>query len=169
MEKQKKLRFNLVDMIFILVLLAGVAFVAMRLGGLDVVARITGAASPEPYVITFFCEETPDYAAQRLEIGDYATDDEASMDLGTVVDFEINDALSYNPDYDGKLILSAKEGYNSVMLMCQVQGAESSGGVTVDGMVLGVGHTMVVRAGDTKLYMVVYDIRKLSESPYANR
>ena len=32
MEKQKKLKFNLVDVIFILVLLAGAAFVALRLG-----------------------------------------------------------------------------------------------------------------------------------------
>ena len=169
MEKQKKLRFNIVDVIFILALLAGVAFVAMRLGGLDIVRQITGASAPEPYVITFICEETPDYVAERIEIGDPATDDEVSMDLGTVVDVQLSDALSYNPDYDGKLMRSAKEGYYCVRLMCQVRGAGNSNGVTVDGLALGVGHSMVVRAGEAKMYMVVCDIQKLSESPYANR
>ena len=169
MEKQKKLRFNLVDVIFILVLLVGVAFVALRLGGMDIVRQITGGSAPEPYVITFIGDEVPDYAAERIEIGDFASNEEATMNLGTVVDFQLSDALSYNPDYDGKLVLSAKEGYCCVTLMCQVQGTETSTGVVVDGMVLGVGHTMVVRAGDAKLYMVVYDMQKLSESPYANR
>ena len=169
MEKQTKLRFNLVDVLFILVVLAGIAFVVMRLGGLDVVARITGAASPEPYAITFICEEVPDYVAERIEVGARVTDDEASMNLGTVVDVQLNDALSYNPDVDGKLMLSAKEGYYSVVLTCKTQGAEASNGATVDGLLLGLGHTMVVRAGEAKMYMVVYDIQKLADSPYADK
>lgn len=169
MDKQKKLKFNLVDVIFLLAVLAGIAFVVMRIGGLDVVARLTGAASPEPYVITFIGEEVPDFVAERIEIGDPATDDEASMNLGAVVDVQLSEALTYNPDYDGKLMRSSKEGYYCVHLMCKAQGTGTGSGVTVDGLALGVGHSMVVRAGDAKMYLVVYDIQKLSESPYANQ
>lgn len=169
MDKQKKLKFNVVDVIFLLAVLAGVAFVVMRLGGVDVVARLTGAASPEPYVITFIGEEVADYVADRVEIGDSVTDEELSMDLGTVVDLQRGESLTYNPDYDGILALSPKEGYCSVLLSCKVQASDNGNGVTVDGMALGVGHTMVVRAGDAKFYLIVYDIQKLSESPYANQ
>ena len=169
MDKQKKLKFNLVDVIFLLAVLAGVAFVGLRLGGLDVVARLTGASSPEPYVITFIGEEVADYVVDRVEIGDPVTDDEASMDLGFVVDIRRSEALSYNPDYNGKLTLAPKEGYSCIHLVCRVQGTPSSSGVTVDGLALGVGHSMVVRAGDAKMYLVVYDIQKLSDSPYADK
>lgn len=169
MEKQKKLRFNLVDVIFILVLLAGIAFVAMRLGGLDVVARLTGASAPEPYVITFTSTEVANYVVERVEIGSKVTDDEVSMNLGTVLDFQLGISQVSSAREDGQLVVSSKEGYSSINLLCQVQGSDNGNGVTVDGLALGVGHTMVVRAGDAKMYMVVCDIQKLSESPYANR
>ena len=168
MDKQKKLRFNVVDVIFLLAVLAGVAFVGLRLGGLDIVRQITGGSAPEPYVITFIGEEVADYVADRVEIGDPVTDEELSMDLGTVVGFQRGESLTYSPDYDGILALSPKEGYCSVLLSCKVQASNNGNGVTVDGMALGVGHSIVVRAGDAKFYLVVYDIQKFSESPYAN-
>ena len=169
MEKQKKLRFNLVDVIFILALLAGIAFVVMRLGGLDVVARLTGAASPEPYVITFIGEEIPDFAIERIELGDRVTDDEATLNLGTVVDIQTGPAISFASQEDGQLVTTTKEGYSSILLSCQVQASDTGSGVNVDGLLLGVGHTMVVRPGDSKMYLIVCDIQKLSDSPYANR
>lgn len=169
MDKQKKLKFNLVDVIFLLVVLAGVVFVGLRLGGLDIVRQITGGSAPEPYVITFVGEEVGDYVVGRIEIGDPVTDDEATLDLGKVVDIQTGPSISFASQEDGQLVTSTKEGYSSILLTCQARAAGTSNGVNVDGMILGVGHTMVVRAGDVKMFLVVYDIQKLSESPYANR
>lgn len=169
MDKQKKLKFNLVDVIFLLVVLAGIAFVAMRVGGLDVVARLTGAASPEPYIITFTGAEVADYVVERIEVGDRMTDDEVSLNLGSVIDIQTGPAQSNSSREDGQLVLSSKEGYSSIKLTCQVQASDNGNGITVDGLNLGVGHTMVVRAGDTKMYLIVYDIQKLADSPYANK
>ena len=168
MEKQKKLKFNLVDVIFILVLLAGAAFVALRLGGLDVVARFTGAHTEE-YVITFVGTEAPDYVVDRLEIGAPVTDDSLDLNMGTLVDFKAGPSLSSGTAADGHIVMSSREGYKSVYLMCKMNAADNGFGVTVDGQKLGVGHSMVVRAGDAKLWMVVYDIQKLDDSPYAGQ
>ena len=167
MDNQKKLRFNLVDVIFILILLAGAAFVAMRLGGLDVVSRITGGASPEPYVITYIGIETPDYVVDRLEIGAPVTNDTMDVKLGTLLDYRTGPAQISSAAADGHLVVSDQEGSSTVYLMCRTQASDNGYGVTVNGLDLGVGHTIVVRAGGTKLWMAVYDIQKLSDSPYA--
>ena len=168
MEKQKKLKFNLVDVIFILVLLAGVAFVALRLGGLDVVARLTNTQT-EGYIVTFIGTEVPDYVIDQLEIGASVTDDSLDLNLGTLVDFETGPARVTSAAADGHLIVSDREGYQTVYLMCKVNGSDNGFGVTVDGQAFGVGHSMVVRAGKAKIWMVVCDIQKLDDSPYAGQ
>lgn len=168
MEKQKKVRFNLVDVIFILVLLAGVVFVALRLGGLDVVARLTGAYTEE-YVITFVGTEAPDYVIEHLKIGAPVTDDALDLNMGTLVDFKTGPAQSSSAAADGHLVISEREGYQSVYMMCKMNATDNGFGVTVDGQELGIGHSMVVRAGETKIWMVVYDIQKLNDSPYAGQ
>ena len=168
MENQKKLKFNLVDVIFILVLLAGAVFVALRLGGLDTVAQLTNPHS-EGYIITFIGTEVPDYVVDQLEIGASATDDPVNLDLGTVVDFETGPARISSAAADGHLIISDREGYQTVYLMCKVSASDNGFGVKVDELNLGIGHSMVVRAGRAKLWMVVYDIQKLDDSPYAGQ
>lgn len=168
MENQKKLRFNLVDVIFILVLLAGIAFVVMRLGGLDVVARITGAAPSETYVITFVSTDTPDYVVDHLEVGATVTNDAMDVKLGTVLDFQTGPAQISSAAADGHLVISDRDGSSAVYLICRTQASDNGNGVTVNGLKLGVGHSIVIRAGDAKLWMVVSDIQKLADSPYAS-
>lgn len=167
MEKQKKWRFNIIDVLFLLVVLAGILFVILRLGGFDVVARITGTASTEQYVVAFTSNEVPDYVAERIQAGDKVTDENLSVNLGTVVDVQLAPAQVPTPDAQGKLVISEEEGFCSVLLSCRVTASDNGNGVTADGLDLGVGHTMVVRAGDAKMYMVLCDIQKLADSPYA--
>lgn len=166
MEKQKKLKFNLVDVIFILVVLAGIAFVALRMGGVDVEPS---SGSSEEYIITFVGTEVPNYVIDRLEVGAPVTDDSLTVNLGTLVDFETGPAKISSAAADGHQVVSDREGYSSLYLICRVSGTNNGFGVTVDGLKLGVGHSIVVRARDAKLWMAVYDIQKLSDSPYAGQ
>lgn len=167
MEKQKKLRFNVVDVIFILVLLAGAAFVVMRLSGLMSAASPGSNKEQEEYIITFYVAESADYIVDHLQAGSPMTDDSITLDLGTLVDFETGPARITSAAADGHLVISDKEGYSSVYLMCRVPGADNGFGVTVDGLKLEIGHSMVVRSKEAKLWAYVYDIQKLSDSPYA--
>ena len=165
MEKEKKLRFNLVDVIFILILLAGAVFVALRLSGLNVVPD---HRSSEEYIITFYTSESADYIVDHLRVGSSLTDDSITLNLGTLVDFEAGPARISSAAADGHLVISDREGYSSVYLMSRVLGIDNGFGVTVDGLDLEIGHSMVLRTQEAKFWVYVYDIQKLADTPYAN-
>ena len=169
MDKQKKLKFNLVDVIFILALLAGAAFVVLRLSGLSLFDVTSSNEGGEEYIVTFYASDSADYVVNRLQIGSPLTDDSITSNFGTLVDFETGPARVTSTAADGHLIISDKEGYSSVYLMCRVRGADNGFGITVDGQRLGVGHTTVVRAREAKFWVTVYDIQKLSDTPYAGQ
>lgn len=184
MEKQNKLKFNIVDVIVLLVLLAGIIFVAMRFIGplLSSDPDPVPSADPDPtgspdpdteekeakYIITFYASEAPDYVTDHLWAGSQLTDDSISLDLGTLVDFKTGPAQISSAMADGHLVISDLEGYSSVFLMSRVLGADNGFGVTVAGLKLGIGHSMVVRAKEAKFWVYVYDIQKLEDTPYVN-
>lgn len=196
MENKNKLKFNIVDVIFLLVLLAGLAFVGLRFiqslpdpeaAESDPVTESEPAAdttppaadtTPEPtptppveemYVITFFVPESADYIVNRLRLGSDMTDDSITLDLGTLVDYETGPARISSAAADGHLVISDKEGYSSVYLMCKLPGIHNGFGVTVCGgsLRLEVGHSMVIRTWESKFWAYVYDIQKLEDTPYA--
>lgn len=169
MESKKKLKFNIVDVIFLLAVLAGVLFVALRISGSSVVARLTGGEAPEAYIITFTGDEVADYVTDRITFGAPLTDDAGTLNLGTLIDLQLSESISYNINDNGQYVTSSKPGYHSLLLMGEVQAVDNGNGLTVDGTKLGVGHSMVVRAGDAKLYLIIYDIQKKTDSEYAGQ
>ena len=172
MEKQKKLKFNFVDVIFLLVLLAGVAFVALRLIGPSFSSDpgSSGSDAPEEaeYLITFYVSDSANYVVDHLRKDSPVTDDSITYDLGTLVDYKIGPARISSAAADGHMVLSELEGHSSVYLMCRALGTDNGFGVTVDGLKLEIGHSMVVRTKETKLWAYVYDIQKLEDTPYAD-
>lgn len=193
MENKKKLKFNIVDVIFLLVLLAGLAFLALRFiqslpesepaAESDPVPESQPVSDPpqeptptdppgpveEMYVITFFVPESADYIVNRLQLGSDMTDDSITLDLGTLVDYETGPARISSAAADGHLVISDKEGYSSVYLTCKMPGIHNGFGVTVCGgsLRLEVGHSMVIRTWESKFWAYVYDIQKLEDTPYA--
>ena len=172
MDKQKKLKFNFVDVIFLLVVLAGVAFVAMRLAGSG-----SNAPSPTPgegktgekYIITFYTTESADYVVKHLQLGSQLTDDSITLDMGTLVGYEAGPAQISSAAADGHLVISDREGYSSVYLMSRIVCTDNGFGVTTaDGLRLEIGHSMVLRSHEAKFWVYVYDIQKLEDTPYVD-
>ena len=52
--------------------------------------------------------------------------------------------------------------------MGRVRGIDNDFGVIADGLQLAIGHSMVFRAKEVKLWGYVYDIQKLEDTPYVN-
>ncbi len=163
MEKQKKWRFNLIDVLFLVVVLAGVLFVALRMAGPDETA---GGGPEDYYVITFTCDTVPSYLVDHLQLSAEVTDDGMKRSLGRVVDIQRGPSVYYNTDSSGRLVKSSRDGYDSLLLMCCVKCADNGYGITVDELNLGIGHTITIRADGARISSAVYNIQKLSDTVY---
>lgn len=162
MGGQKKTRFNMVDVLFLLVVLVGVLFIVLRTAGRETAKELPG----EYYAVTYIGEAVPSYMLDLLEMGADVTDDEMIFSLGTVVDIQRGPSVFYNVDSSGNMVKSSRDDYESLLLTCRVEGVDNGFGITADGLALGVGHSIVLRADKAKISMMVYDIQKLSDTSY---
>lgn len=155
MEQKKKIKFNAVDAIIVIAILAVIAvFGYSQLKG-------TGDTSRGKEVqIKLMAEEVSDFVTEQMEIGDEVVDDGTNADLGTITDIELNDAVSYGVNSDGNYVQTSKPGYKQAIITTEVSGTEYAHGVILDGAKYSVGHSLTVRAGNAKIYLRVYDIQE---------
>ena len=162
---QKKVKFNIVDIIVIALLIVGIVFVGMKmLGGQE-----PAQANPDPitgvtegtvgtYQVTFSAECIPEAVANSLVKGSRSENASRNMDLGTLVDFTIAPSIIYHFDSNGICVQSEKPGYVSVTLVCRVTGFQNPTGLQVGQFALNMGHAMGVCAGNTEISTVVCNI-----------
>jgi hypothetical protein len=155
---QKKAKFNIVDIIVILILIAGVAFLGVKMFGGQEPAASADPAEGAPYLVTFRADCVAEDIAATLTVGSKAENASRNMDLGTVVDVVIGESVVYGYDSKGNCVASPKPGYVSVTLTCELTGIDQSTGLQVGQFMLNVGHSMGVRCGFTELNMVVQNI-----------
>lgn len=155
---QKKAKFNIVDILVILVLIAGAVFLAVRMFGGEEPAIVTDPSVGNTYRVTFHAESVRADIAETLVQGSKAENASRNMDLGHLVEFSIDDAIVYTTNSDGELVKTTKEDYVSVTLVCEVTGIDQSTGLQVGQFMLNVGHGMGVRCGFTEIYTTVVDI-----------
>lgn len=158
-DKNGKLfgKINLIDFIIVLVILALVAFVALK-----VVDKGNEGANLTQVRISFYGEETPNYVTKYIEKGTTVLDGTEKVNLGTIESFDIGSPLSYATTTNGDVQQVIKEGYSSVSITAIVKGELGEHGVTVDGVLYGVGHTLPIYAGKAKLFMKVSGIEAVS-------
>ena len=155
---QKKVKFNIVDILVILVLIAGAVFLGIRMFGGEEPAVTPNSSVGSTYRVTFNAECVRGDVASTLVKGSKAENASRNMDLGYLVDFTIADAIAYGTDAQGNVVQSTKPGYVSVTLVCELTGIDQSTGLQVGQFMLNVGHSMGVRCGFTELNMVVQNI-----------
>ncbi len=162
---QKKAKFNIVDIIVILLLVAGIAFVGIKmLGGSEPDPTVSDPATgitegtEGTYQVTFYAECVPAYVTDSLVKGSSAENSTRNMDLGTLVDFTVAPSIIYSFDNNGTCVQSEKPGYVSVTLVCEVTGTQEPTGLQVGQFMLNIGHGMGVRCGNTEINTIVRDI-----------
>ena len=156
---QKKVKFNIVDIIVILLLIAGAVFVGMKmLGGQDPAPVVSDPAGGSTYQVTFSAECVPEAVANSLVKGSSSENASRNMDLGTLVDFTIAPSIIYNFDSNGICVQSEKPGYVSVTLVCELTGIQQPTGLQVGQFMLNIGHSMGVRCGNTEINTIVRNI-----------
>ena len=155
---QKKAKFNIVDIIVILILLAGAVFVGIRMFGGQEPAATADPATGSTYHVSFHAECVREDIAATLVQGSKAENASRNMDLGHLVDFTIGESIVYTTDSNGNMIKTTKPGYVSVTLVCDPTGTQEPTGLLVGQFMLNVGHGMGVRCGNTEIYTTVVDI-----------
>lgn len=158
-DKNGKLfgKINLIDLLIVLVIIALAVFAALK-----VVNRSDDSAALTQVRICFFGEETPDYVANVLEKGASILDSKENVTMGTIEDFEIGAPLGYDTDANGEVQAVVRDGYNSVSITAIGTGELTEHGVTIDGVLYGVGHTLTIYAGKAKLYLKVSGIEPVA-------
>ena len=151
----KKIKFNIIDAIILLVILAVVAFVGIKFFG----KSDNAAAEPKTYSVSFYCEEVPAFAADIVKVGDSVEDETKKVLLGTITAVEVGDAAVYSADAEGKIVKSAKEGYKSVLITSSVEATEFEHGIIADSIKYAVGHSVTLYAGNAKMVGKVSEIK----------
>lgn len=145
-------KINVIDFLVLMVIILAIAAVAVFLfmprGGADTL------------IMKFRIEEVDEFVANKVNIGDELYDDTYSLDLGFVTDIELEDSISYSSQVNDDNVWTSisKEGYYSMIITGECTGTKTKLGAEIGGKKYGVGHTFVLRAGDAKLYLRVYDI-----------
>lgn len=139
---QKKAKFNIVDIIVILIVIAGIAFLGLRLLG-------TQEPVSASYLLTFRADCVPEEIAATLTADCDAKDNGRNIALGTLVEFSTGESVVYGFDSKGRCVASEKPGHVSVTLVCRVNGSETSTGLTVDRNVLSIGSQLDVSCDGT--------------------
>lgn len=161
---QKKVKFNVIDILVLLVLLAGAVFLGVRMfgGQADTTVPTEGSA----YQVTFRTECVPEEVAASL-IRDCKTEAITALfpdsktlptDLGRLVDFTIGESIVYTTDSKGNVVKTTKPGYVSVTLVCQMTAQAQSAGLKVGQDLLHVGRELTVYFGMTQLWVRVQGI-----------
>lgn len=154
---QKKAKFNVVDIIVILILVAGIAFVGMRMFGGEEPA-VSDPATGDTFRVTFYAESVREDVAATLVQGSASENASRNMDLGTLVEFSTGKSVVYGYDSKGNCVQSTKPGYVSVTLVCELTGVQEPTGLLVGQFMLNVGHSMGVRCGNTEITAIVQNI-----------
>ncbi|MDO4563740.1 MAG: DUF4330 family protein [Clostridia bacterium] len=153
--QQKKVRFNAIDAVVLVVILVAAAFAVYRF----MLPNVTTSES-STYVITYYGDEVPEFSAGVIEVGDSVSDEQKNSTLGVVTDVKLGPSDSYAANSAGEFVKGPKEGYNSIYLTTEVQGNDYEHGVVVASSKYGVGHSLTLRVGKGKIWVRIYDIQK---------
>ena len=156
-DKNGKLfgKVNLIDLLIVIVLVAVVGFLGYRF----LVKDDSGVVNTQTVYLSFTDMEVPNYVTEKLEIGANILDSEENNSMGTMTDFTLGEASSYDVDEVGDTVALHRPDCASVTLTSEVQATADGNGVIIDGTRYAIGHTMVIYVGDCKLYAKISDIQ----------
>lgn len=147
-------KVNLIDLLLIVLVVAAIAFAAVKLTDTAAVS-----SSGQTFEMSFYTEEVSDFVAEKIKVGDVLMDADRNVDLGKVTEVILEPSVSWAADNNGNYVKTSRDGYYSVTIKGELTGATRyENGIIAGATRYGVGHSMTLRAGDAKIYLRVSDI-----------
>lgn len=157
-ENTKKIRFNVIDALIVVLIIAAVAVVAVS----KFMSSDSAEGQNKTMKITFFAEEVSDSVANNVKNGNVVTDNMTEVVFGGCSDVEFDDSISYVSSKDDsgtyKYICTSRPGYKSITFSCTVTGKYTTIGAVLDDNIYGVGHTIELLVGNSRFTARVKDI-----------
>lgn len=155
-----KKKFNIVDYIIIIVLLFLILGIGYRYtSGKDKIKSV----EKDKVEISFYAPEKLEFLGKAIKIDSIAKDNVMNSIFGKVKAIELKDAISNGSNEIGEFVASKKQGYNSVLVKVVGEGIYTDNGVSFDNISYYIGKTVELRAGNVKIEMRVYDLKKIKE------
>lgn len=152
----KKTKFNVID-IFIIMIILLVMLLSYKLFYMKKI--VSSPSKQEKVLITFETIESPYYSVENIKVGDKVADENRTIKFGEVCkEILINDCFLPLETKDGEFKLASKPEYKTADITVLCDGIIGDYGVIVDSKNYGIGHSMVLRVGLSKLYVRIKNI-----------
>jgi len=155
-------KISIIDIIVVLVVIAAIAGIGYKMRQSNVIVL---TAKTDKIRLTFYGEESTEYAVKASKVGDIVKDFEKGPTFGKVAEeIKTGDALSFT-DFtqyvDGEWIVGSKPGYCSYYMVVDGEGViNPDGGVNFGGVNYYVGRTVTIRVGNNVFTGRIYSIEK---------
>ena len=162
-ENKKKVRFNIVDALVVILVIAAVAVIGVS----KFMASESASGDAKTVKITFFAEEVSNAIADGITEGSVVTDSVTEVKFGPCDSVELGESISYisSKDESGayKYIATSRPGYSSVTITCTVDCKYTTIGAMLEDNIYGVGHTLDILVGNGRFTARVRDIVVVEE------
>lgn len=162
MDKQGKIKgkFNIIDLLAILLVVAVVIGLAVRFGS----SVTTAVKSDEEFVYTIKVEGVRQYTIDALEKGGKVTDKNSTMDLGEITDVAVEPATQQVERADGKITKASLPDRYTAIVTVKTRGKESENSyITADSNELSVGRTTDLYSKYVHTSGKIMSVEKISE------
>lgn len=161
-QKKKRIPFNIVDVIILVVIVAAAGFFLWRY--ILNPADAGGSTPTTSYVLVMDNIEIADDAFEngKINVGDTVIEKSSNASLGTITSIDTQPSLSYAVNSDGELIQTSRPLYSRLTITVEGQGRfPSDGGLLIDKTTLFNNKSYEVNIGNSAFYLRVVNIEKL--------
>ncbi|NLD46174.1 MAG: DUF4330 domain-containing protein [Clostridiaceae bacterium] len=148
-------KVSIIDLLIVFVVAAGVAGMGYKFAKSGKGAVVS---TGNKIVMTFYGEDSPDFAVESIKKGDPARDYERGTNLGNVIEeVKIDNSVRYGEKANGEKVVISKEGYPAFYITVEGAGTLNSlGGIMINGAEYQIGRTIILKVGasyvPTRLY-----------------
>ena len=158
---KKKSRFNIIDLLIIIVIITAVATVAVRLDLADKIVQATAEDSARVTITVFSIDQA---AVGAVSEGDELVWEQENCDFGSIVHKEVANAVKYNTVEDGSYVKTTDPERYDLTLTVDTKGTFTEEGYMLGGKsYLAAGKTVTFHNGKTALTSLVISVNEIGE------
>lgn len=157
----KKTRFNIIDLLVVIVIIAAIATVAVRL---DIADKIVQATSEDSARVTLLVSGADQESVTSVSEGDKISWQQENCDFGTIVRKDVANAVVYNTVEDGTYVKTTNPERYDVTFTVDTKGTFTEDGYMLGGKsYLAAGRTVTFFNGKTVMTSIVIAVDEIGE------